>query len=174
MKKLLPFIFLFLPAFIYSQNIEKFELTKEGVKPVVIEFDSLNASQLYTKAMNWVQETYKNPEVVLKTKIENEKLRVDGISKAAWFYKGMGMTMYYDVEYSFHIEIKDEKVRLSFTFGNTWGDGKSSYLDYTKLWKEDGEFYRMYRDTKPGMDKMMNDLSLSFYTYMKGKKQSDW
>jgi hypothetical protein len=174
MKTLLLFIVLLLPALTYSQTIEKFDLTKDGVKPVVIQFDSLNASQLYSKAINWVQETYKNPEVVLKTKIENEKLRVDGIATNVWFYKSMGMTIFYDVEYSFHIEIKDKKVRLSFTFGNTISGGKSYFLDYTKLWKENGEVYKMYKETKPGMDKMMNDLAISFCTYIKGKKQSEW
>ena len=157
-----------------KSNIQKFELTKDGVKPIILVFDSLTAPTIYKKTLNWVQETYKNPSEVLKTNIENEKIRVDGIKKNVWFYKGMGMKIFYDVEYSFYVEFKDGKAKLSFTFGNTWNEGKSSYVDYTKIYKENGDVYSMYKETKPGMELMMNELALSFFKYVKEVKKSDW
>jgi hypothetical protein len=158
-------------------SIPKFELTNKGlVQPIVIIIDSSNTADLYKKTLNWVQETYKNPEKVLKTKIENEKIRVDGIKTGAWYYKMYGLASYCDVEYSFNIEFKDNKVRLSFDFGSTYLslDGSTTVFDYTKMYKENGKVYKVYEHTQEGMDQMMNELSLSLYNYLTVKKKSDW
>lgn len=180
-------IFLIILALYYQVNIQaqdtlsklntdipKFDLNKDGVAPIVLSFDTLKVNVLYKQTLNWIQETYKNPEKVLKANVENEKIRIDGIKMNAWFYKGMGTTIWYDVEYSFYIEFKDNKMRLSFSFGDTWTGGTKSYVDYSKLYKENGELYKMYKNTKSGMDQMMNELSISLYKYLKEVKKSDW
>lgn len=78
MKKILFLLFtITLSNFSFGQTIPELKLTPKGVAPIVIEIDSMNASELYNKALNWVQETYKNPDEVLKANIENEKIRID-------------------------------------------------------------------------------------------------
>jgi hypothetical protein len=56
----------------YSQDIPKLKLSPNGVEPIIVNTDSLKATDMYKKALNWVQENYKNPDKVLKAKNENE------------------------------------------------------------------------------------------------------
>ena len=157
-------------------SLPKFELLPNGVQPIVITIDSSNAKELYKKTLNWVQETYKNPEKVLKTNIENEKIRVDGFKDNVWNFQNklMGVNVWYDVEYSFNIDFKDNKMRMSFTFGDTYSDGVKSTIDYNHIYKENGELYKTCKNTPEGMNQMMNELSLSLYNYLTIKKKSDW
>ncbi len=69
-----------------GQEIPQLKLTQNGVEPIVVEVDSLSASEIYNKAQNWVQETYKNPDKVLKANIANEKIRIDGFANGAWWF----------------------------------------------------------------------------------------
>jgi hypothetical protein len=57
----------------FGQESPTFNLTIDGVKPIVIQLDSMDAKSLYNKMLKWVQESYKNPNEVLKTNFENEK-----------------------------------------------------------------------------------------------------
>ena len=173
MKHLFIPVFLFTSLFCFSQDIPKFELTKAGVQPIVVNIDSSNAAAIYKKTLNWVQETYKNPKEVLKTDIENETIRIDGLKNNACYYKSLGIKMVYDMEYSFQIDFKDNKVRLTFTPGQFWTDHKKVLYDYTSFFKNDGELRGMYKDAKTSLEQSMNDLVSSLYNYIKGKK-SDW
>lgn len=80
-NKFLLSITLFICTISYSQDFPKLKLTPSGVEPIIVTTDSLKATDLYKKALNWVQDTYKNPDKVLKAKIENEKLRIDGFAE---------------------------------------------------------------------------------------------
>ena len=93
----------------YSQDLPKLKLNPNGVEPIVVITDSIKATELYKKTLNWVQETYKNPEKVLKAKIENEKIRIEGFTDNAWWYKYLGATQIFGMEYSLEISFKDGK-----------------------------------------------------------------
>lgn len=178
--------FIFLSEITSAQHIPQFELTKDGIEPIVVTVDSLNARQLYKKALNWVKENYKNPVEVLKVDVKNEKVRIEDIKKNVWFYRIPDTTFFYDVEYLFNVDFEDNKIRMSFDFGNTWNRSAQyathSYcINYKKLWKQDGEVHDIYKETKPGIDQMMNELSLSLINYLRDDKknleeehQSDW
>ena len=173
MKHLLITVFVLTSFIGYSQDIPKFELTMDGVSPIIINIDSINAEAIYKKTLNWVQESYKTPKEVLKTNIENEKIRVDGFKKNAWFYKSLGVTNSYDMEYSFEIEFKDNKIRLTFTPGQFWANNQKVLYDYKTFFKNSGEVKGAYKDAKPSLEQSMNALVSSLYNYIKGKK-SDW
>ena len=171
---LLPFLTL-LTSVSLAQVSPKFELTKDGVQPIIIQLDSLNANSIYKKALNWIQETYKNPSEVLKTNIENETIRIDGFKNNAWFYKSLGSKNEYDMEYSFRIDIKDYKIKLTFDVGQFWADGKKVLYNYTTFFKSNGEIKGSYKDAKPSLEITMNELSNSLVEYIKGTaKKNDW
>ena len=178
--------FMLLSKITSAQQIPPFELTKDGIEPIVIIVDSLNASQLYRKTLNWIQENYKNPREVLKVDLKNEKVRIEDIKKNVWFYSISDTTFYYDVEYFFNVNFEYNKISMSFDFGNTWNRSAQyvthSYrINYKKLWKQNGEVHPIYKETKPGIDQMMNELSLSLINYLRDdkkdleeEKHSDW
>ena len=89
-----------------GQEIPQLKLTPNGVEPIVVEVDSVSSSEIYQKAQNWVQETYKNPEKVLKANIANEKIRIDGFATDAWWYKSLGVLNSYNMEYTIEISFK--------------------------------------------------------------------
>jgi hypothetical protein len=173
MKKFLLLISAFTSMECFSQETSKFELTKDGVIPIVINLDSISANTIYTKSKKWILESYKNPKEVLKADIENESLRINGFKSNAWFYKSLGAKQEYDMEYSFQIEIKESKIRLTFTPGQFWADNQKVLYNYTTFFKGTGEVKGAYKDAKPSLEVTMNDLANSLVEYIKGKK-SDW
>ena len=161
-----------------GQEIPKLKLTPNGVEPIVVEVDSLSASEIYQKAQNWVQETYKNPDKVLKANIANEKIRIDGFATNAWWYKSLGITNSYNMEYTIEISFKDGRYRFEYIIGQFFIDGGQKVLyDYRTFFKKNGEIRKSYIDAVPSLELTMNELSQSFYNYVSGKttkKDNDW
>ena len=66
---------------------------------------------------------------------------------------------------------------MSFELGNTWNtteQGSFSYfIDYRKIWKENGEIHKIYKEAKPGLDQMMNDISHSLVNYLKDYSENE-
>jgi hypothetical protein len=79
----------------------------------------MRSVKINNKAQNWVQETYKTPDKVLKANIVNEKIRVDGFVKDAWWYKSLGVTFFYDMEYTIEISFKDNRYRFEYIIGES-------------------------------------------------------
>lgn len=163
----------------FGQEIPKLELTQNGVEPIVVEVDSMTATEIYQQALYWVQETYKNPDKVLKAKIQNEKIRIDGFASNAWWLKTLGMKNNMDMEYVVEIEFKDGKYRFDYQIGQFYvgSSGQRALYDYSTFYKRNGEVRKMYDDAIPSIELTMNSLSQSFYNYVTGKtedKNDDW
>jgi hypothetical protein len=75
-----------------------------GVSSSVFPADTLVASDIYTRLMEWRQKTYKNPSIVLKGDIENEMIRLRGELP-----NGCGWVATYQ------IDIKDYRYKVSFS-----------------------------------------------------------
>ena len=161
-----------------GQEIPELKLTRNGVEPIVVQVDSLTASETYKKALNWVQETYKNPDKVLKANITDEKIRIDGFATDAWWYKSLGIRNSYNMEYTIEISFKDGRYRFEYMIGQFYIDGGQKVLyDYRTFFKKSGDVRKSYKDAVPSLELTMNSLSKSFYKYVTGKtteKDSDW
>ncbi len=175
------FIRLFTTLFlttIYAQDIPKLKLTRIGVEPIVVNVDSLTAKNIYKNALNWVQETYKNPDEVLKANIENEKIRINGYSRDAWWYKSIGIILYYNIDYTIEISFKDGKYRFEYIVGQFYlKTGQRAQYGYSSFFKKSGEVRKVYISGVSSLEETMNDLSLSFYNYVTGKTKKsndDW
>jgi hypothetical protein len=177
-NKILLSITILFCTFSFAQDFPQLKLTLNGVEPIVVTTDSLKAADLYKKALSWVQETYKNPEKVLKVKIENEKIGIDGFAQNGWWYKSLGMKQSYNMEYSVEISFKDGKYKFEFIVGQFFIDGgQKVYYDYKTFFKKTGEVRTSYTDAVPSLEETMNNLSLSFYNYVTGKsnkKNDNW
>lgn len=166
------------PNLNFGQEIEQLKLTPSGVEPIVVEVDDLNASDLYKKAQNWVQETYKNPDKVLKANIENEKIRVSGFASNALWFKTLGIRHDSDMEYSIEISFKDGKYRFEFIIVQFYAkNGQQEMYNSSSFYKRNGDVRKTYIDAIPSLEQTMNSISLSFYNYVSGKttkKNDDW
>ena len=162
------------------QTIPQLKITPNGVEPIVVEVKEMSASEIYSQAKKWVQETYDNPSEVLKADLVNEKIRIDGFVTNAWWCKPMGITQNMDMNYQLEISFKDGKYRFEYTVGQFYpsgGGGQKAMYTYTIFWKNNGDVRHSYADAIPSIEKTMNSLSMSFYKYIIGKKSekdSDW
>jgi hypothetical protein len=152
-----------------AQDLPKIKLTHKGVEPIVVVVDKLNSSDLYKKALNWVQETYKNPENVIKAKIENEKIRINGFKENAWYFYYLGSKWQHGMEYSVEISFKDGKYKFDYQIGTFYEGTKKLDYDYTKFYKKSGEIRNNFSNAPEGVEDAMNNLSLSFYNYITDK-----
>lgn len=77
--------------------------------------DKLTAAEIYTKTINWINETYKNPDAVIKGKVENEMVRIDGFNDKMFTRTvSSGKVIDYGVKYTMEIQVQDNKFRIKF------------------------------------------------------------
>jgi len=177
-KNLLLALTILLANLSFGQEIPQLKITPNGVEPIVVEIDSMSASEIYEKAQNWVKETYKNPDKVLKANIANEKIRIDGFANNAWWYKSLGIMQTMNMEYTVEISFKEGKYRFEYIVGQFYvNGGQKALYNYSTFYKKSGEIRKTYKDAVPSLELTMNDLSKSFYNYVSGistKNDSDW
>lgn len=80
----------------------------------VILVPEKDAGHLYKLVNRWLVATFKNPEDALKARIESEYLRGEGYYSKIF---QIGALSSVDFQYTFSIEVKDGKVRLTFSNG---------------------------------------------------------
>ena len=92
-------------SFAFCQE-SSFKYTMEGfTEYIVTDVENKTANEIYTKVINWVKENYNTPDSVLKSEIENESVRFNGISSgAALVYDGFGGKGFYDIEYTIKVK----------------------------------------------------------------------
>jgi hypothetical protein len=166
------YFFFLLLAFLnqaFSQDIQELKLTKDGVIPVELNFGDLTTNQIYDRTLMWIQEDYVNPKDVFKENIENEKIKLDGFAKKAWWYKSMGLKNYNHMQYSVVIIFNENKVIFEFIVGDFYIlEGPKAQYDYRMFFNKDGNVRNQYIDAVPSLELTMNTILLSFYNYVNG------
>ena len=177
-KNLMLLVAVVLYSTLFSQEIPKLKLTPTGVAPFILNLDNLSASEIYKKSLDWVQETYKNPNEVLKANIENKKIRIDGFSPHALTFRSMGVKITWGVFYSLEISFKDGKCRYKYTIDRfTADEGTRVLITYADFYKKNGDIRKAYNTAVPTLETSMNDLLLNYYNYITGKTDAandDW
>lgn len=144
---------------------EKFVYNQSGLNPeyLVIEVDSLNKNELFEKVINWIKETYKNPDEVIKTTINNEKVRFEGFQQNMFIYRSaieFQVDVFYTIEISFkegRYKFKPVEVKSTFQPNGCYQPG-----DYFTVDLSDGTAY--YK--KNGKLKCSNNLPQSLSSYL--------
>jgi hypothetical protein len=129
-KKILLIALLFVAFSINAQTTFKFNLDRT-TDYVVYSIDKVTSADIYKKAINWINETYKNPDIVIKAKIENEMIRIDGyLSPAFSRVFASGKKGDYDVSYTLEIQIQDGKYRMKYTHNKITVNGGAVYFKF--------------------------------------------
>jgi hypothetical protein len=147
---------------------EKFEYLEVGLCDfVVANVDGKAKEEIYNKTLNWIKETYKNPDIVLKMKIENEKLRIDGVANNLLKIDKSSFNLDYIIEISF----KDNKYKfelVSLLYGGT-GDYKN-----VPNFKTDKKMLKHFGTTAVYIENYFNNLNQSLKDYILGKTEEKW
>ena len=101
-------------------------------------------------------------------------MRVDGYQENACWVKGLGNKIYYGLEYSFTIEVKDNRVRLSFEPINLLGGTNKSPFIASSLYNDQGELRGYVKDLVPSLEETMKGLKDSYAKYVSKSKKDEW
>jgi len=176
MKKLL--FFLFFPLIGFSQ-ISDLTLTMDGFEPIVVEVKDKRAKELYDSAYKWILRNYNTPEIVIKAKIENEMIRIEGFQEKTHGYSQMGVDMSYNTKYSLTLSFKDGRYRFDFQILNVDLDNNNIRGNgyYPRdLYKKSGERrkHRIYNDMHLSLETTVNNLSKLLYDFIINGAEDDW
>ena len=81
---------------------------------IVTPVEGKTAPEIYKKVIEWIKITYKNPDKVILSTIDNEYVRFEGSSNSFYslFNFMMGTKDYYNTKYQIEISIKDGKYKF--------------------------------------------------------------
>jgi hypothetical protein len=156
-------------GFLFSQTAPKFKLTKDGMKPVVITFDTSYREQvIYTKIKEWIKTNNKNPNSVVRIDNPNSLIKFSSYKDKAWKLITNGAEIWNEMQYTFSVEIKKGKCRVTF------GTEETRY----KVWyNKDGTLIKKFKPSEASFENTVNETLASMYNYLKGSKKKvsdDW
>jgi hypothetical protein len=189
MKKLLLSLVLLLFTILSFGQETEFKFTKEGFTDYVItKVDSSKTqSELYKRALDWVQVTYKNPKEVLLAQIENDYIRFEGVEKYKLCTKSLGATTCFDIRYQIEVSFKNGKYKFDVIkveqYIKTSQYSAGGWYDFpinntSSYYKDNGEIRQMWKLYPESLENVFNSLNLSLKNFMLNKditsKTKDW
>ena len=117
MKNLILIFFIAISSFSFGQ---KFSVTPNGLRDeksidksyLVIDAEGKNARLLYDNALKYITKTYKNPDYVIKGKIEGEYLKFVTHVSNFIIVNNSGAKILIDADYTIELSFKDGKVKF--------------------------------------------------------------
>jgi hypothetical protein len=153
----------------FSQTTPKFNLTKDGIKPIVLTFDaSISINQIYTKSKSWNASMAKYPISAIRINKENVQVKHGGYVEKAWKITDNKFEHWYPMEYTLNVEIKEGKCRVTFDTPET---------GYKVWFNADGTILKKFKDSKATFELTVNTLLTSLYNYIKStpkKAEDNW
>ena len=113
MKKIV-MLLLFVNGYMNAQETEfTFDNTKGMTDFIVVNVEGKSAPEIYKKVIEWIKITYKNPDKVILSTIDNEYVRFEGSSGALYSINIplMGKS-YQETKYQIEISIKDGRYKF--------------------------------------------------------------
>ena len=163
-----------------TNNAQYLKVTPQGLKDTnedksfaVLEFPNETKEKLYAKALKYVHQTFKNPEMVIKSDLPNESLRFVSYKPNGMKVNNSGAKINVDIKYAIQLDFKDGRVRyeivdqdfgmLTYT-GNIW----KSY----PIWNEKNGKLRLETE-KNELELHFNAEVKQFVNYMSGSNSND-
>jgi hypothetical protein len=169
MKKLFIAFLLSLPFVAFSQTTPKFNLTKEGVPPVVIPLDvSFTAVKIYEKVKSWNASLIKYPETGIRVDNPNIQVKFAGYKDNAWKIRDNNFDHWYTLQYTLNVEIKDGRCRVTFETPET---------RYKVWYNADGSIIPKFKESEASFETTINALLNSLVTHIKSvpkKVEDNW
>lgn len=190
MKKIiLPFVTVLVLSLTIQDNESKFTYDINGMNKeyLVVTIDSTTQQKNFNKSLNWIKETYKNPDEVIKTTIENKKIRFEGSERNLICIKSLGLNTCYNARYSIEIELKENKYKftplnLSYRVpGSQYGPARTIYIDFkdgSMYYKKNQTIRTAYQAIPSSIENLFNSLNNSLNDYIKKESfesaDDDW
>lgn len=178
MNRFIPaLIFCLLSTIIFSQ--EKFVFNKNGLTEYVV-YDAKNKDSkvLYEKTLEWIKNTFKDPNEVIKVSSEGEKIRIEGFDDSLICVSVLSSLQCYLTTYGVEFEFKDGRYRIKPLYINYMAGGIRTEVplgDDNIFFKKNGKLRNTYKETPSRIEDLFNKMSydLSNHIFEKNKKE-DW
>lgn len=193
MKKIV-ILLLFVSGSITAQETEfTFDITKGMTDFVVTNVEGKTASEIYKKVIEWIKITYKNPDKVILSTIENEYVRIEGASDSFYsIYIPLSGKSYQETKYQIEISIKEGKYKFDIVSMENylapsqysrggWSDNTlfnghldQEYLEKT-IYKKDGTLRSVWKNINE-VPLYFNELNKSLFESITTsvKKNDEW
>jgi hypothetical protein len=150
---------------------------------VVVDVNNLTAKQLYDKAIMYVNERYKNPDAVLRGKIENEFLTFATHNDHMFDFRS-GVPIIVEVDYLTTISFKENRIKIDFhdidMYMVTSGGKSPLYLmgsgGFTwYVYKEkDHSLFMPNKGLKDKIELFFNNQTNEIVSYFLTQKKEEW
>lgn len=149
-----------------------FEMTRNGIAPVIVTINNLSKNELYNKTLIWTSSFYQNQIQATITSFQDEKISINGVAKNVKFTRIMGQDVIIDLPYLFTTDFTDDEVTMSFTLGGENGDINDengeviASISPSRMFDKNGEVHKLGQVFKVEAEKVMNDLSYALVDYL--------
>jgi hypothetical protein len=191
MKKLLVFI-VFVAQFGFGQETEfTFDNQKGMTDYIVGTVENKTASEIYKKVIEWIKITYKNPDKVILSTIDNEYVRFEGSSDYLWCMSSLGLKTCYQTKYQIEISMKEGRYKFDligleyyinasqYSRGGWYEAGffnkPSTPEQLTSIYKKDGTLRSAFKDAQD-VPLFFNNLNKSLFEFVNSQSpaKGDW
>jgi len=182
MKKFFLVLVVALMSVTMSAQETEFSFNKEGFTDyIVTECEGKTQAELYKKTLDWISITYKNPKEVIKAKIENDYIRIEGSSTDLVCFNILGKKSCNRSRYTIEIFFKDSKYKfdiinnIEYLHEGGWAEVS---LDKTNLYYNKKNEIRNNYKYFPEIATYFNILNKGLNNFVIGNeipsKKSDW
>lgn len=162
----------------------KFTLTKEGLTDfIVTPVENKTAIQIYKKTVEWISKTYNDPKEVIKAEIENDYIRIEGVSNSLICINASGTRICNPTTYVIEISVKEGKYKLDVmdlsqfsSQTNSWFHFKFDAEQMKNAYDKKGELTK-YCIHYPEIPEFFNSLNEDLKNYIletKSTTENDW
>ncbi|MCC9044595.1 DUF4468 domain-containing protein [Myroides sp. M-43] len=187
MKKIITLLFLLVSLTMFSQIPTEFTLTKEGLTPfVVTTVQDKTQAEIYTKTLEWVNKTFKEPSEVIKATVQNDYVRIEVFTAAVYATKLLGVTAYTDLKYQIEVSAKDNRYKFEVLDIQFYVEGSSATVagwrtlvneTNVEYWhKKDGTIKPRFIDLKDKLPKLFNSTNQELKSFIESNnsQKNDW
>tara|TARA_B100000780_G_C21093689_1_gene440901 strand:- start:915 stop:1328 length:414 start_codon:yes stop_codon:yes gene_type:complete len=137
-----------------------------------MDYTDVPQSTLYNKTINWVKNTFKNPDKVIKMTIENKSIRIQIYDDGSICGKHGCAKELYTVQFEFRKDkIKITPIEIIGTYDNYIIDLNNGELYY----KSNGNIRPFFSHVPKGIGKLINDYNISLNNFITSEKdENEW
>ncbi len=172
MKNIIIFLSLIFTTLIYSQT--KFVFNENGLTPeyTATSIDSIAKAELYSKTLKWVEATYKHPDNVINTKIENNFIHITSIKENAIQADKRYFHLKYSVKISFEKgECKFEPIKIQSKANSKYDMGwKDVDLKNGSEFFKKGKVIKKTKSYVKIIPEVLNKLNSNLYNYLTSRQ----
>jgi hypothetical protein len=165
MKKIL-FVLMFTSIVGIAQDIK---INPDEVTPLVVQVDSVKATEIYKRVKNHINKTYNSPDKVIIADENGVLIRVRSFVDNS-FTGSFGVKRFW---YTYTIEFKDNKYRISFTDLNIPGTAISSIGSFFNS-KNELRHYDYYKDPHAKYTALINRINDEIKKAVSNTVKNDW